>query len=149
MNRITGAVVFAVALSTGCGGGAAQQNRFELQSVRYLENAYEARLAGRDYRMESQITGNLEEGRSETHDVRLRGRRSYAILGACDNDCGDLDLYLLDDNGNEIESDVSTDDFPVVRYTPRRDGPYRVRIRMYECDTEPCYFAVGIYSRER
>jgi hypothetical protein len=141
--------IFVLVASVGCGGSAVQQNRFQLQSQRYLEEAYDDRLAGRGYNLENEISGSLEERRSETHDIRLRGGRSYAILGACDNDCGDLDLFLVDDDGNEIDSDTSADDFPVVRYSPRRNGNFRVRIRMYECDTEPCFFAVGIYSRER
>lgn len=149
MNRATTAFTFVVVATIGCGGGAAQQNRFQLQSQRYLETAYDDRLAGRGYNLEEEISGALEEGRSETHDIRLRGGRAYAILGTCDNDCGDLDLYLVDDDGNEIDSDTSTDDFPIVRYSPRRSGDFRVRIRMYECDSEPCYFAVGIYSRRR
>jgi hypothetical protein len=149
MNRSTTVFTFILLASVGCGGGAAQQNRFQLQSQRYLDTAYDSRLAGRGYNIDHELTGSLEEGRSETHDVRLRGGQAYAILGACDNDCGDLDLFLLDDDGNEIDSDVSTDDFPIVRYSPRRTGEYRVRVRMYECDTEPCFFAVGVYSRDR
>lgn len=149
MNRATPAFAFVFIAAIGCGGGGVQQNRFQLQSQRYLETAYDDRLAGKGYRLEQEISGALEDGRSETHDIRLQGGRAYAILGACDNDCGDLDLYLSDDNGNGIDSDTSTDDFPIVRYSPRRNGDFRVRIRMYECDDEPCYFAVGIYSRNR
>jgi hypothetical protein len=149
MTKTTSFFVAATVFSVGCGGGGVRQNQYQLQSQQYLEGAYDNRLAGRGYSLDEEISGSLEEGRSETHDIRIRGGQAYAILGACDNDCRDLDIFLLDDHGDEIDSDTETDDFPIVRYSPRRNGDFRVRIRMYECNDEPCYFAVGIYSRDR
>ena len=150
MIRPSFAVAF-VATLIGCASSPRTSvNRFQRQTQRYLADAYDRRLSDRGYRMEGNvIEGQLGDEASESHAIRLRGGRSYAILGACDEDCDDLDLYLFDDDGDEIDSDVAADDYPILRYTPRRNGDYRLRIRMYNCNREPCYFAVGIYYRQR
>jgi hypothetical protein len=44
----------------------------------------------------------------------LYGGFSYLILGACDGDCGDVDIRLYDENGTEIDSDTSNDAVPFV-----------------------------------
>ena len=148
--------LFAVALVAtliGCASSpraSGTGSRYQQQTLGYLAGAYDRMLSDRGYRMQGNaITGRLEDEASARRDIRLRGGRSYAILGACDEDCDDLDLYLFDDDGDEIDSDLATDDFPILRYTPRRSGDYRLRIRMYNCNREPCYFAVGIYYRQR
>lgn len=139
----------AVLATSACSSGRQPANRFEVQSRNYLDAAYDRMLGGRDYRLDREITGSLRDGNSETFDIRLEGGRAHAILGACDDDCDDMDLFLVDDDGNEIDSDVSTDSFPIVRYSPRRGGDYRLRVRMYDCNRNPCFYAVGIYSRDR
>lgn len=143
--------VALVATLIGCASSPrASGSRFQRQTLRYLDDAYDRMLSDRGYRMQGNvIEGRLGDEASESREIRLRGRRSYAILGACDEDCDDLDLYLFDDDGDEIDSDLAADDFPILRYTPRRNGDYRLRIRMYNCNREPCYFAVGIYYRQR
>ena len=68
-------------------------------------------------------TGMLREGGSGTVTYTLVKGRTYKIVGACDNDCRDIDFILRDDSGNLIDSDTENDDLPVVQVTPIRDGP--------------------------
>ena len=58
-----------------------------------------------------------------------------------------MDLFLLDRNGNELDSDTDVDSFPLVSFTPSYSGTYQVRVRMYECAVEPCFYSVGVYRR--
>ncbi len=94
-----------------------------------------------DYTIES-----LDDGAEDEFSVDFDEGREYAIVGACDQDCGDMDFWLYDENGNLIDSDTSTDDVPVVRVTPRWSGEFTVRVKMYDCAVEPCFYGIGIYG---
>lgn len=85
------------------------------------------------------------EGHREVY--RLRAGRSYLFQGACDQDCSDVDLELLDPRGELIERDVLVNDRPVARVTPAATGDYTVRIWLAQCSVEPCYVGVRAYER--
>lgn len=55
-----------------------------------------------------------------------------SIYGECDSDCSDLDFYLYDSSGNQVDSDTSPDAQPVV--TAPSNGDFRLEVRMHECD---------------
>ncbi len=90
--------------------------------------------------------GSLDDGAEESFTLRLTAEREYALVGACDNDCSDMDFWLYDENDNFIDSDTSTDDVPIVRVTPRWSGQFRIRVRMYACSVEPCYYGIGVFG---
>ena len=132
----------------GGGRGRDAGGSFARRTRRALDRAFEDGLADRGY-FESgdMFEGSLDEMEEEDVWISLRRNQSYAILAVCDEDCSDIDLYLYDEDGDEIDTDTSIDQEPVVRVTPRRNADYRVRVRMYSCDTEPCYYAFGVYER--
>ena len=90
--------------------------------------------------------GHLREEGEDTVSVGLSATRSYAIVGACDTDCADLDFWLYDENDNLIDSDTGTDAVPVVRVTPRWSGTFSLRVRMVACTVEPCAYGVGVFG---
>ena len=95
------------------------------------------------------ITG-LQAGNEYRWNVgTLRGGQTYRILGACDQDCTDVDLIVEDENGIEVGRDVALDDHPVVTITPRHDGPFSVRIGLVNCEIEPCYVAGRVLQQGR
>jgi hypothetical protein len=55
---------------------------------------------------------------NEIADVRVRG----------DGDT-DLDCYIYDQNGNQVESDVDSTDYCILRWYPRWQGPFTLYIR--------------------
>ena len=132
----------------GGGRGRDAGGSFAQRTRRALDRAFEDGLADRGY-FESgdMFEGSLDEMEEEDVWISLRRNQSYAILAVCDEDCSDIDLYLYDEDGDQIDTDTSIDQEPVVRVTPRRNADYRVRVRMYSCDTEPCYYAFGVYER--
>jgi hypothetical protein len=93
-------------------------------------------------------TGTLYDGRYSTVDLTLRAGTSYLIVGACDNDCTDLDLKLFDENWYSIDSDTDADDRPIVSVRPARTATFHVRSIMANCNDSPCAIGLGVFSDE-
>lgn len=138
--------LYAVGLYRG-GGIVADPDDFQGQADLYLEVAYDALFPDEDRRVDDRLYGNLDASDAETYQIQLESGRPYAILGACDDDCDDMDLILLDGNGNELEADRGEDSFPLVLFSPSYSGAHQVRVEMFECSVEPCFFSVGVYRR--
>lgn len=125
----------------------AQDNRFEEQ-VAFQMSIVESFANSVGYEMTHDILFSaLDEGESETFTVDVRAGFDYRMLALCDEDCTDIDVYLEDASGNALDQDVSLNDAPVVSMTARTDEQVRLRVRMYECSTEPCFFGVAIFGR--
>jgi hypothetical protein len=69
----------------------------------------------------------------------------YVISAVCDNDCSDIDMVISNDKGREEASDTESDDTPVLEFSPKKSGSYKITIKMYECSTNPCYYGIGIF----
>jgi hypothetical protein len=93
------------------------------------------------------VEGRLEEGDSESVDVRLSGGQEIAVVGICDFDCGDMDLALLNSRGRTLTADVSLDHFPVLQNAPESEGIYSVKVTMAACSNEPCYYALQYFTK--
>lgn len=91
--------------------------------------------------------GRLDDDATTNQNVSLEAGQDYAIWGVCDQDCSDIDLTLYDDDGNQIDQDIQTDDKPLVRVTPRRNGRFRIKVSMANCSANPCRYGVGVWSR--
>lgn len=90
----------------------------------------------------------LQPGTDHRWVVNLAGNTAYRILGACDNECSNVDIELIDmSTGGVIASDVLPDDYPVVDFTPAANGSYMVRIIMQTCTIAPCYAGARVLSR--
>jgi hypothetical protein len=87
----------------------------------------------------------LEEGESQTINITVSTTREYTIVGACDNDCSDLDFELRDDTGKFIADDTSYGEFPKVRAVLFPNTRYRLVVRMEECLDEPCGYAENLF----
>lgn len=118
------------------------------EQVRRLITRDAAALASEGFTLTRDIiTGSLDDDERGTHTINLREDEEYVIVGECDEDCSDLDLFLYDENDNLIDSDVEMDDYPIVRVTPAWTGRFRVRVSMATCSTEPCWYGLGVLSR--
>ncbi len=112
-----------------------------------LQAAYNTVSDG-NYEMWHYVMGSLGDDGEDSWTFTFEGGTQYKIIAACDNDCGDIDLHVMDDDGDEVTSDVSTDDVPIVDFTPGKGGGrYTIKVTMYECSSEPCYWGFGIYKR--
>jgi hypothetical protein len=91
------------------------------------------------------LVDHLNDGQHQFVTAYLTAGTTYMIVGACDEDCSDLDFTLYDPYGNYLAEDTEGDDYPTVFVTPRISGMYRLKVKMYACYTSPCYWGVGIY----
>jgi hypothetical protein len=70
----------------------------------------------------------------------------YRIIGACDGDCTNVDIELIDSRGGVVASDLLPDDYPVVSYTPSADGVFYARALMQACTVAPCFAGMRVLS---
>lgn len=91
--------------------------------------------------------GSLPDSRSEDRSLRLEGGGTYGIIATCDQDCSDVDLFVYDDAGRELDSDIAPDDYPILEFRAPYSGSYDLRVRMYDCAADPCYYAYEVYRR--
>ena len=139
MSRILFAA-FVLAVAPVAQAQYSNQVRNQLDAAR-ATLAREGMSQTHDYEIDS-----LDDDAEDSFTLTLRADREYAIVGACDNDCSDMDFWLYDENDNLIDSDTSTDDVPVVRVTPRWSGQFRIRVKMYACSVEPCFYGIGVFG---
>lgn len=146
MRRTTALAAAVLALAVAA-PASAQDNRFEEQ-VAFQMSIVEsfARSVGFEKTHEL-LFSSLDEGESETFTLNVDAGMDYRMIALCDEDCDDIDIYLEDGAGNVIDQDVSVNDAPVVSLSARADTSYRLRVRMYTCSVEPCYFGVAIFGR--
>lgn len=70
---------------------------------------------------------------------------SYQAFAVCDDDCWDLDLSLLDENGNVIAADILPDAFPFIEFTIAASGNYSFGTAVQSCATEACLWGTSVW----
>lgn len=144
---VRAAVAFLLGALLVAPGTAAAQRRWERQVRDQIKRAGRI-LEDRGYELSHEAyTGSLNNRDSESLTLTLREGSSYALVAVCDEDCSDIDLRLFDPDGDEVDSDVQTDDTPIVQAAPRNTGKYRVKVIMASCSTSPCFYGVGVFSK--
>ena len=99
------------------------------------------------YSMKNYIIGATDEDEDNSWTFYLNSENEYLIKAFCDEDCDDLDLYLYDEDGDELESDELEDDYPIIYFSPRYSGRYEIEVSMYSCAVEPCYWGLSIFLK--
>jgi len=95
---------------------------------------------------QDEVTG-MQPETDHRWSVNLVGGAAYRIIGACDNECSNMDIELIDvSTGGVVASDVLPDNYPVVNFTPSANGQYIVRMMMRTCTIAPCYAGARILS---
>lgn len=103
--------------------------------------------SGEGFLTRNYIIGKLAEDDTDSWTMTFSGGNDYVIIGACDGDCGDLDITVYDEDDNVVARDTQTDDVPVVELDLEDEGRYRIQMAMYQCSVEPCYFGLGIFYK--
>lgn len=146
MYRVAVAGTVAVALIARS-ASAQSDNRWREQVQDYLSHAAST-LSNKGYEQthETQI-GSLHDDENDSFTLTLHAGTTYALVGVCDNDCKDLDLVLYDADDNQVDSDIENDDVPIVQVSPKETQRYRVKVIMANCQTNPCWYGIGVYGR--
>ena len=103
--------------------------------------------SGRDLRLETTVINAVAAEGSDDWTLDFEAGKRYAILAACDDDCGDIDLQVADaEDGGVVAEDTQSDATPVVTFSPAASGRYTVSIRMYDCAEAYCYSGFALYT---
>lgn len=89
---------------------------------------------------------DLQPGGDARWQLHLQAGTPYRIIGACDNECSNVDLELIDSSGAVVASDALPDDYPIVDHTPAAAGIYQIRVMMMTCTLAPCYAGARVLS---
>ena len=139
-------VLVALVASLVAPAFARAQSRWERQVADYVQRT--ATALGRQGLKPTGApqVGALWVDESVWFSVTLRAGVPYALVGACDNDCSELDLALYGGAHNEITTDRSSA-MPVVRVTPPETLRYRVKVTLTGCRVSPCWYGIAVYQR--
>lgn len=140
-------VLIAAGLLAGALQSAEQYREVVKQQLTYIQGA----MADEGFRRTHDYAyGELNSNAEETVNFELDEGVSYLAAAVCDQDCSDVDLFLLDENGNVVSEDQDEGeegDFAVVEVTPAWTGQFTLRVRMYACSVEPCHYGIAIFGR--
>lgn len=121
------------------------QNQYE-QQVAYQLGEASTVFTSAGFRPVLRDGGHLNHQTYEDYVVTLETGRSYVLMGVCDEDCMDLDLELYDGYGDLISRDTTEDDTPIVEVSVAQGGAFTLRVGMYECTDNPCYYGFGVFG---
>lgn len=126
---------------------ATPAQNYQQQILDRLAQVEQAFAAQGFRRMAEPVSGSLQQAQFFNTPVTLETGGDYRIIGVCDNDCADLDLFLYDENNNLISQDNATDATPIVSVTPQWSGAFTAQAVMHSCTVQPCYYALVLYGR--
>ena len=93
--------------------------------------------------MDDRKVNSLEPGDVDSLEVSL-DRGSYLALGVCDDDCDDLDVYVLDAEGEIVASDVLVDAEPMVEFEVHQRATFFVGASMESCAATNCLYSIQL-----
>ena len=138
---------FGLALSLFSAPLSAQADRWERQAAEALHRA-QPLLADQGFQSTTVARfGMLSTDESEQLTIPMVAGRSYAIIGVCDVDCGNLDLVLSRSARQEVASDRDGGNVPIVKVTTTLAGDYGLKVIMTGCRLGPCRYGIAVYSR--
>lgn len=149
-------VVLLPLAAAACGGGHRTSSaptpstggQYTTQVQGYLARlATNSRGQGYTRSVAGPVYGSLADDGTSTHDMTVASGVDYALIGACDNDCTDVDLKLFDASGTVIMQDIAVDDTPVLLFHSNSAGKWRVQVVMATCSRNPCYYGIQLLAR--
>lgn len=91
------------------------------------------------------LLGRVSEGVETRFTAKLNGDINYAIIGACDENCDELNLTLNNTDGERIAMDEKQDGVPIISFTPPSSNDYQITVRIDECKTGNCEFGILLF----
>jgi hypothetical protein len=88
--------------------------------------------------------GPLNTEESDSFDVGLIVGKAYDVVAVCDEDCTGLHLVLSTARGNDMAVDRSSENLPVLHFTPSQSASYRIKVTMAACRLNPCWYGVAL-----
>jgi hypothetical protein len=140
-------VTAVVLLAWSWAAPAMAQSPWEQQTVQG-----QARVAGALEMEGYRATGErhtlvLNTGERTVFNLEVPRGQAYVLVGVCDEDCAALQLALFGENDYEIDAARAPTAAPILRFTARDSGTYRVQVLMAECQQNPCWASIALYGR--
>lgn len=122
--------------------------QYQSQVMAQMASVQQA-LAAQGFQQVGQPTsGALQTSAQQDIPVDLYVGYEYRIAAVCDNDCTDIDLTLFDGMGQVISQDNAVDAHPIVPVYVTGSGRFTVKVLMYTCSNQPCYYAAALFGRQ-
>lgn len=86
----------------------------------------------------------LETGAEVSWNLALDHESEYVFIGGGDDDATDIDIILMDRDGEIVEQDQEEDNNPVVGFKPPYTGIFTVRLKLYACDASGSFCCLNI-----
>ena len=144
MKKLLGAVSIAVLVASST-VSVANDKEFRKQIRQQLDFASEL-WEEQGYEYIDDLRDKLAEDDHDTLSVELDRKTNYVLVGVCDTDCDDLDITVYDDDGDEVVTDDQSDDVPIVQFRAPYSGEYEIKVTMYDCGANVCYYGVALYG---
>ena len=144
MIRYLGIAVLLLSLS-GCDAYISTRDHQALTEIAKYTAWVKARAEGSDEsvrEMGTVKTGQLAEGGEATVSLDITGAHRAVVIAACDNNCADLDLRVVTEDGRLIGLDDDEDDTPSIYIDEKKTNKLVLKIRMPSCSASSCSFAV-------
>ena len=150
MFRLGRTIAMGIAGASLATAAAAEDTAAE--AATYVVNALQEvvdSMDGRGWVIRQGFIGHVDASSTYTHPIRTDRAQRFQIKGFCDRDCTDMDLALVTSSGQVVLEDNGIDDTPELRFTTADLGgrSVAVRVKMYNCSTDVCYYSVGLFSR--
>ena len=100
-----------------------------------------------DYGQWGIVVGWFSEGERKEIRFEAEAGASYKFAGQGDSDVDDIDICVYDQNNVEIECDQMSDAIPLVTFTARSSGSYRVVLTAYSLDSVAAYAGMILLRR--
>jgi hypothetical protein len=91
-------------------------------------------------------TGDLNSGDEEFLDMSFDQPGDYLLLGACDEDCSDLDLEMFEGD-RSVASDYQIHAVPALHIITVSPSQGQLKVTMAACSVDPCEYQVRTYRR--
>lgn len=103
-----------------------------------------------DYQIEHTYIGSLNTPNrwgEQTLKVNIRRGVEYVLVGACDENCEDVDLTIYNPQGEIVTTDTAMGDAPLLVGASAQSGTFYIEVYMPTCSAEACRYGVSILSR--
>ena len=125
-------------------GSSSSSSDWAVLAHRLMEQMRDT-FGGRGYSLaDFEHDGQLGASGSERIPIHLASGTNE-VVGMCDNNCGDMDLELIDASGKVVDTDLEEDDFPIVSVS--ESGDYSVLVKMVKCSTSACNYQLRLWAK--
>jgi hypothetical protein len=93
------------------------------------------------------VSGTLESDGADGETFTL-SRGNYFAVGSCDNDCVDLDVVVLDEEGNIVAEDRKVDADSAVAFEVQAQDQFIIGAHMVNCSATDCVYYVQLFKKK-